>query len=463
MLQHELTVETEETIPTPEGPRTYLSVRFPMRGEGGEILGIGGIQTDVTRLKAAEADAREASNRRDRFLATLSHELRNPLSAVLNAARVLTRGSLDAAELERWHRMILERAAHMTRLVDDLLDVARLTQDKLILQREPMDLREAAKGVVDEVGAVFRERGVELQTDFSEQLPVVGDRTRLHQLQVNLLTNAARHTAEGGRATFRLRREADSAVITVSDSGEGIQPDMLGRIFELFVQGDQPGARGADQGLGVGLALVRRIAELHGGEVTVASKGLGWGSEFRVRIPLAVPANSEARASQPVHEPATGAIDLGDAPNAAGTPRPSTVLVVDDDDASRLAMCKLLELEGASVSSASLGADALSQLASGDARPELILLDIGLPQMNGHEVCRRMRALPGGDALRIVALTGFGQDSDREASKQSGFNGHLTKPVDIDDVYALYARLVGPVANERNSPPLRDDRALLRG
>lgn len=429
ILGQGMTVETEETIPTPEGERTFLSVRFPMRDARGDIQGIGGIQTDVTSLKRAEAEAREASNRRDRFLATLSHELRNPLAAVLNAARVLERGAMEPEELERWHRMILERSLHMTRLVDDLLDVARLTQDKLVLERAPMDLCAAAKGVVDEVGILFQERGITLETDFDGELPLVGDATRLHQLQVNLLTNAARHTPEGGRTTFRLRRDGDFAEIVVADTGEGIAPDMLGRIFDLFVQGDQPGARGADRGLGVGLALVRRIAELHGGSVSVASRGVGRGAEFRARIPLA--AHDLVTAAAPTTQ---------EAPAEQEEVRPGTVMVVDDDEASLSAMSKLLRLDGAEVSTASSGEAALGLLASGPA-PDLVLLDIGLPQMNGYEVCRRIRTLPNGKDLVVFALTGFGQDSDREAAKRAGFDGHLTKPVDVDDVYAMYASL----------------------
>lgn len=431
ILSEGLTVESEDTLPTPEGPRTYLSVRFPMRDSEGDIIGIGGMQTDVTGLKRAEAEAREASNRRDRFLATLSHELRNPLAAVLNTARVLTRGKLVPDEVERWNRLILERSEHMTRLVDDLLDVARLTQDKLVLQCAPMDLCSTAKGVVDEVSGLFRDNEIMLVTKFEGELPLQGDATRLHQLQVNLLTNAARHTPAGGRVTFRLEKHGGSAEICVSDTGEGIEPDKLERIFDLFAQGDRPGARGAQQGLGVGLALVRRIAELHGGKVTVASRGRGTGTEFRVVLPLAIPEEG-SRLSDPVFVPEV----------RPHLPRPKSVLVVDDDVGSAEAMSTLLEMEDVEVATAHDGARALSSL-DGGLTPDLVLLDIGLPEMDGYEVCRRMRALPMGAKLLIFALTGFGQDSDRKAAAAAGFNGHLTKPVDVDDVFALYASKAG--------------------
>ena len=426
IVEEGVTIETEETIPTPSGPRTYLSVRFPMRDSSGSILGIGGIQTDVTTLKRAETEARDATSRRDRFLATLSHELRNPLAAIVNAARVVTRGSLDGDEIARWNGVILERSLHMSRLVDDLLDVARLTQDKLTLERTPLDLVTHAKGVVDEVAALFAERGITLTTDFCDTLPLVGDATRLHQLEVNLLTNAARHTPRGGHAVFALRHQNGWAEISVADSGEGIAPDMLERIFDLFVQGHAPGSRGTERGLGVGLALVRRVAELHGGSVSVASKGLGTGAEFRVRIPL------DARDVKAMAAPSR--------PDATPSVVPRTVVVVDDDEGSREAMSKLLELEGAEVSVAAHGEEALSLLANRPP-PDLVLLDIGLPGMDGHEVCRRLRALPNGKDFIVFALTGFGQDSDREATRKSGFDGHLTKPVDVDAVFALYARV----------------------
>lgn len=431
ILGEGVTIETEETIPTPTGPRAFLSVKFPMRGTDGAITGIGGIQTDVTSLKRAEAEARDAANRRDRFLATLSHELRNPLAAVLNASRVIARGGVDERELHRWHDVILERAQHMARLVDDLLDVARLTQDKLVLKPEHLDLRATAKGVIDEVSERFLERGILLTTEADVALPIFGDVTRLQQLQVNLLTNAARHTPRGGTTTYSLRRDGDFAEICVADTGEGIEPAMLQRIFELFEQGDEPGARGRDGGLGVGLALVRRLAELHGGTVTASSRGQGRGAEFRVRLPL--------DASPPPAPPDTTPPGEATSPGLAAPRRPRLVLLVDDDGTSRSAMRKLLELDGIIVTTAEGGAEALALLAH-DALPDLVLLDIGLPGMDGYEVCRRMRALPGGDGLTIYALTGFGQDSDREAAARAGFDEHLTKPVDVDAIYELYAR-----------------------
>ncbi|HZU81717.1 MAG TPA: ATP-binding protein, partial [Polyangiaceae bacterium] len=378
--------------------------------------------TDVTSLKRAEQDAQEASNRRDRFLATLSHELRNPLAAVLNASRVLTHGDLPPKEVERWHAVIMQRGEHMSRLVDDLLDVARLTQDKLVLQRQTMDLSATARGVLDEVEATYRERGITLETDFEDGVAVWGDATRLHQVQVNLLSNAARHTPAGGRVTYSVHRVDGAAEIRVADDGEGIAPEMRERIFELFVQGAQPGSRGRDGGLGVGLALVRRVTELHGGTVAVESGGAGKGAEFRVRIPLATRPVAEAAA-------ASGRV----------SERPGTVLIVDDDPYIRSGMCKLFQLDDIAVRAAADGEEGLAMLTQ-HAPPDLVLLDIGLPRMDGYELCRRMRATPGGGDLLMFALTGFGQDSDREAATRAGFDAHLTKPVDIDEVYALYAR-----------------------
>ncbi len=422
ILDHGVTVQAEETIPTPSGPRTFLSVKFPMTDVSGQRWGIGGIQTDVSALKRAEAEAREASNRRDHFLATLSHELRNPLSAVLNAARVIERGALPAEDTAKWHRIVLERAQHMTRLVDDLLDVARLTQNKLVLKRVQLDLGATVQGVVDEIEPEFRDRGVTLRPRADDRLVVAGDATRLHQLQVNLLTNAARHASPGSEVSYTVRRVGDSAEICVTDTGSGIAPEILDKIFDLFVQGDRPGSRGGESGLGVGLALVRRIAELHGGTATASSAGIGRGAEFRVRIPLLMPA---APSAVPGHAPVPG--------------KPRTVLLVDDDPSSRVAMAQLLELDDIAVTTANNGPEALARLVGG-AAPDLILLDLGLPGIDGLEVCRRVRAQRGGDAPLVLALTGFGQDSDREATRQAGFDGHLTKPVDVSDVYAAYAR-----------------------
>ena len=317
----------------------------------------------------------------------------------------------------------------MSRLVDDLLDVARLTQDKLELERARVDLRSTVHGVLDEVSGAFKARNISLVTSVDDvELPVLGDATRLHQLQVNLLTNAARYTPPGGQATYSLRRIGDAAEIRVTDLGEGIAPHMLERIFDLFVQAGPPGARGRDGGLGVGLALVRRIVELHGGSVSVASPGLGKGTEFWVNIPLTT---REARMTTPT------------APAVQGAPRkPTSVLLVDDDASSRIGMCKLLKLDGIEVALAGDGQEALAHLAASKA-PDLVLLDIGLPEMDGYEVCRRMRVLPGGDALCIFALTGFGQESDRIAAEQAGFDAHLVKPVDVDQVYAEYALRFG--------------------
>jgi two-component system CheB/CheR fusion protein len=427
ILSEGVTVETEETIPTPDGSRVFLTVKFPMRDTDDKVVGLGGIQTDITSLKHAEAKARDSVTRRDHFLATLSHELRNPLAAILSASRAITRGGSARNDGKELQTLIAERALHMSRLVDDLLDVARLTQDKLVLERERIDLRATVHGVLDEVSSLFKARDVVLLTDIEDlELPVLGDPTRLHQLQVNLLTNSARYTPSGGQATYSVRRVSESAEIRVIDRGEGIAPDMLGRVFDLFVQAGTPGARGREGGLGVGLALVRRIVELHGGTVSVASPGLGKGTEFCVRIPLT------AREARPVR------VVTAEVPTMLGAPKvPKRVLLVDDDTASRVGMCRLLQLDEIDVAVAADGREALAQLA-GSPAPDLVLLDIGLPEMDGFEVCRRMRALPGGTALTIFALTGFGQESDRLATRQAGFDVHLVKPVDVDAVYAEY-------------------------
>jgi CheY-like chemotaxis protein len=212
-----------------------------------------------------------------------------------------------------------------------------------------------------------------------------------------------------------------AAEIRVADTGEGIAPEIRERIFDLFVQGGEPGSRGRDGGLGVGLALVRRVAELHGGSVTVSSAGPGRGAEFCVRVPLAV---HDAPAPEASPEPPRD--------------RPRTILLVDDDPSTRSSMCKLFEYDGIAAKTAAGGQEVLAALAGAPA-PDLILLDIGLPGMDGYEVCRRIRGMTGGPELVIFALTGFGQDSDRHAAECAGFDGHLTKPVDVDEIYRVYA------------------------
>jgi two-component system CheB/CheR fusion protein len=416
VLERGAVIETEISLPGPEGPQAFLAVKFPLREPDGSVIGVGGIHTNITSLKRAEQEARLAVAQRDRFLATLSHELRNPLAAVLNAASVLDRLPVGD-EIRPWKQIIIEGARHMDRLLDDLLDVARVTQDKMAIVREQMDLRDVVSAATEAVASRVRDKRISLTTSVAPvALMVDGDRARLLQVVSNLLVNAVRYTPEGGRVLLGVLREGDCAAVHVTDSGIGIDSRMLGHIFEPFVQAQAPGGQGRDGGLGVGLALVRHIVSLHGGTVLASSDGEGKGSEFVVRIPLVVvPA---VRVAPPASEPLERHV----------------VLLVEDDEHSRRALTMLMEMDGLQVVGVGSGEAALEAFPI--SKPAVVLLDVGLPGINGLETCRRLRALPGGQTPTIIALTGFGQDSDRAASRDAGFDAHATKPVELDEIYA---------------------------
>jgi two-component system CheB/CheR fusion protein len=400
---------------------TFLVSVSPICGPGGTILGSVHVARDITEQKRAESQAVEAVRQRDQFLAMLSHELRNPLGAILNAACVVKRlpaqGGSFAAALA-----VIERQAHqMSALLDDLLDVARVMQGKIVLAQEEVDLGATVQDAVAAVRARLEAGNLQLVLDLPDQpLYVRGDPTRLQQIQVNLLTNAVKFTPDGGRIALRLCREEDAAVLTVRDEGQGIPSGMLESIFELFVQADTTLHR-EQGGLGIGLTLVRMLVEMHGGTVTAASAGAGKGSEFRVRLPLLVTAPSPAPAV------------------TAGSPRVvSKVLIVEDNADVRSMLHTLLELEGHDVQEAADGGQGLETLAREPF--DVALIDIGLPGIDGYELARRARSSCGRRCPRLVALTGYGRASDREAVQAAGFDEHLVKPCDPDDLFRVLAK-----------------------
>jgi len=409
-------VEAEVVIPLPDGEHTYLSVMFPTWSESGEITGLGGVLTDVTQLKQAENSAREAVTQRDRFLAMLSHELRNPLAAVLNAAEVAGRLEDEHHAKSEWLRVIDRRARHMARLVDDLLDVARLTANKIEVRQTLIDLAGTARDVREEVQPWFEESSLELiQEVATEGLPVHGDADRLQQVQVNLLMNAAKYTLPGGRVWYTIARECDHAVIRVRDTGVGLSPEMLHKVFEPFVQASEAVDR-AGGGIGVGLTLVRSIVEAHGGTVEAHSDGPGKGSEFVVRIPLlgeqAQSPDTPSSPSRPDHPPALTA------------PR-RKILVVEDDADIRASLVGILQLDGHVIKAAADGPAALATL---EAEPfDVAVIDVGIPGMNGYQLVEQIRARVRSIPY-LIAHTGYGRPEDRAASLKAGFDAHLTKP-----------------------------------
>ncbi|MBX9679047.1 MAG: PAS domain-containing protein [Gemmataceae bacterium] len=418
VLTQGVSVKTEIEIPLSDGLHTYLSVRFPLRDEDGRLIGLSGMKVDITPLKRAELQSREAVAQRDQFLAMLSHELRNPLAAILNASSVLERYDLPPGAF-LWFQIIERRARHMARLLDDLLDVSRLTRNKIDLARRPINLADTIPGVLEETQARFAERNIELTVLRPEHsLPVDGDPHRLQQVQVNLLLNAAKYTAGGGRVWYSVAQEGDQAVIRVLDTGRGIAPEDLGKVFDLFFQTDSDLDRSAG-GIGVGLALVRSLIEMHGGQVEAASAGVGKGSEFVVRLPMcerqSLLAYSECGPVVPVAFPRPAA------------PTRRKILVVEDDADIRESMRELLAMDDYEVRTAETGAIALDLLKQ--ALPDVMLVDIGLPGMDGYELARRIRETWNSQQIRLVALTGYGQAKDREATRLAGFDDHLTKPL----------------------------------
>ena len=369
--------------------------------------------TLLAREHAARADAEAASRGKDELLAMLGHELRNPLSAISNAVHVLSAPAASEDARLRARDIITRQNAHLAHLVDDLLDVARVTSGKIALARRPLELAQAVRQSVATLTASGRTAEHELRLDLE---PVWGnvDGTRFEQIVTNLVGNALRFTPAGGYVEISLRARSGEAVLSVRDSGVGIAPDMLPRVFDLFVQGERAADRGGG-GLGLGLALVRRIAELHGGGVEARSEGSGRGSEFSVRLP-AIPA-------PPVPGPRHGPAEHDGAPRR--------ILVVEDNEDSREMLRYLLTLDGHEVHEAADGPAGLA--AALHLRPDIAFVDVGLPGLDGYEIARRVRAETG-SRIRLVALTGYGQPEDRRLSLEAGFDAHIVKPVAPDAV-----------------------------
>jgi len=364
----------------------------------------------------------------------LAHELRNPLAPVLNALHVLGRES-DPARVARARDMAERQVRHMARLVDDLLDISRITRGKIQLRKEPVDVHQIVARAVDCTRPLIEAQRHRLEVKLlPEPVYLEADPTRLEQILANLLNNAAKYTEPGGRIWLTTERDNSEVVVRVRDTGIGIPPDMLPRVFEMFIQVDRSLDR-AQGGLGIGLTLVRSLVEMHGGSVEARSAGPGKGSEFAIRLPVLQQLPAEMGESGP--EP----------PLAAG--ERLRVLMVDDNADAAASVAMLLELEGHRVFLAHDGYAALE--ASRVHRPDVILLDIGLPGMNGYEAARQLRQQPGMMDVLLVAMTGYGQAEDRRRSSEAGFDHHLVKPVDPDELQELLLR--AKVLSKNVSPP----------
>jgi signal transduction histidine kinase/ActR/RegA family two-component response regulator len=372
----------------------------------------------LQREQAARAAAEAANRSKDEFLAMLGHELRNPLSAISNAASLLDSGQVDASMAGRARNVITRQVSHLTRLTDDLLDAARALTGKIVLRAQALDLAQLAAQSL----ATLKASGRTAQHTIAEEYEpawVEADPIRLDQVVCNLVINAVKYTPAGGAIRVSVKREGDEAVLRVCDNGVGLEPELAARVFELFVQGDRELDR-SQGGLGIGLTLVRRLAEMHGGGVSVASAGPGQGSEFTVRFPAIEPAPAAQASRKRALEAPT-----------------RDILIIEDNDDARETLRVLLEMSGHRVETASDGAIGLEKALA--LRPEVALVDVGLPKMDGYEVARRIRAATGARRPFLVALTGYGAPEDRERAFAAGFDAHVVKPVDNDTLAEVMA------------------------
>ena len=411
----------EYRVITAAGTERWLQGEGVVLARPGEPRRLIGATVDVTRYKEAQRELQEADRRKDRFLATLSHELRNPLAPICNATAVLAAPRLESGQLQ-WARQVIQRqVAHLAQLLDDLLDLARFTQGKLELKPE----RVALTGVIDSAIETARPAIDSKKHHLVVRLPdeavaLMADPLRLSQVISNLLTNAAKYTDPGGQIELAAKAENGSLVVSVTDDGIGIPPGALEHIFTMFAQVGNSTAR-SEGGLGIGLALVKGIVELHGGTTEARSSGVGSGSEFVVRIPLVV---TDQGSSFPlkIETPATAANSL-------------RVLVADDNADTADSVALLLSLEGYAVQVAHDGAAAL--LLAETFRPVIALLDLGMPRLDGYGTAQALRAAPWGKSMHLIAVTGWGQDEDKRRSRAAGFDAHLTKPVDPAQLKAM--------------------------
>jgi PAS domain S-box-containing protein len=397
----------------------------------GQAIGFATVSQDVTERKRLEdnlrllaTDLSENDRRKNEFLATLAHELRNPLAPMSNMLEVLKRADGNTAIVKQAHETIERQLGQLIRLVDDLLDLNRITHDRLELRRSEVELSSVLQQAVEAARPLIDSAGHELTIELPDDpIYLNADRTRLAQVFGNLLNNSSKYTKAKGFISLSAKRVDDEVVVTVKDNGAGIPPDKLNSIFDMFMQVERTSDR-SQGGLGIGLTLVKRLVVMHGGTIESKSAGEGMGSEFVVRLPVL---NKHAETDGHGSEiPRT-------------TPKQRRILIVDDNRDSADSLAMLMEITNNQAYLAHDGLEAVEAIEK--HRPEVVLLDIGLPKLDGHEVCRRVRKEPWGKDIVIIALTGWGQEDDRRKSQEAGFNGHLVKPIDYDKLLELLASL----------------------
>lgn len=413
----------EIIVERPDGRRmTVLAHANPLRDEHGRLCGAVNMLVDISERKAAEEVLRTVNRSKDEFLATLSHELRNPLAPMRNAVQILNAKVPQSAETSSALAVLERQLAQMTRLMDDLMDLSRVTRDKLELQRRKVKLSDVVHCALETSQPLIEAGGHRFTLQMpGEQIMLEADATRLSQVLSNLLNNAAKFTPRGGHITLHVQREDDQAVLRVRDTGIGIPDDALPLIFEMFAQADRTLER-SHSGLGVGLTLVRRLVELHGGTVEVHSEGRNLGAEFVVRLPALPRAASRQRGTAATHDIKAPASTL-------------KILVVDDNVDSALTLAALLSMYGHEVCTAHDGLNALEEMSR--FKPDVAILDIGMPKMNGYSVAKHIRSRSEESQPLLIAVTGWGQDEDRRRSRAAGFDHHLVKPVDPAALSAL--------------------------
>jgi PAS domain S-box-containing protein len=415
-------VEREEVVRRPGFDRWYLSVKFPLFDAAGRPAGVCGVAIDITDRRRAErahreseSQLRDADRRKDEFLATLAHELRNPLAPIRNALQIMRLTGHDEAASEQARAMMERQLGQMVRLIDDLLDVSRITRGKLELRKERIDLATVVHSAIDTARPLIDAAGHALLLSLPpEPVYLDADPMRLAQVFSNLLNNAAKYMDRGGRIWLTAGREGGTVIIEVRDAGIGIPPEALSSIFELFTQVDRSLEK-SHGGLGIGLTLVKRLVEMHGGSVEAHSEGLGHGARFTARLPVVPLATASAGLSGSERRPA-GAVKC-------------RILVADDNRDAAESMGMMLRLMGNEVRTVHDGLRAVEEAAA--FRPDVVLLDIGMPGLNGYVAASRIRQQPWGQDMILVAMTGWGQEEDKRRAREAGFSHHLTKPVDI--------------------------------
>ena len=412
--------------------------------------------THLDELEQARDAIAASAQRKDEFLAMLAHELRNPLAPIRNALHLLGESAVPEQERASLRSMMKRQVDHMVRLVDDLVEVSRLSRGTIELRRDVVELADVLRNAIDLSRPLIDTGRHALHLDLPEEaLPVEADPVRLAQVFGNLLNNAAKYASSGGEIRIHARRDGNEVVVSVRDRGIGIEPDVLPHVFELFTQGRREAHRAQD-GLGIGLTLVRSLVEMHGGAVSAHSQGRGCGSEFIVRLPLATSTHTAAHACTP-HRASAGTAEVLTAsahPPANGSDadaQPSLrVLVVDDNVDAARSLGMVLRMLGIAHEVCFDGASALD--AARRFQPDVVLLDIGMPGMDGYEVARRLREDPGNRGIALVAVTGWSQLQDKERTRQAGFTHHFSKPVDISALQALLERLQAAPGTTATAP-----------